>query len=189
MNSIVATSVKLSNDSRCRIEILHVPTDAETAFCRLCALGTVGKDSDKVPTDKWLHDLCKARHSPIRELRFAYRFENLPYFVSTHLARHIHAQPYIQSQRNDRQDNYDRRKAPQDAPVMMIWTMNAEELMTIANKRLCNTADPDTRAIINHMCTITLMLAPWLNGLLVPMCEHLGRCPEMHGCGRYSNAD
>ena len=70
-------------------------------------------------------------------MQFAFRITGIPYCDSVHLCRHVHAQPFVQSQRNDRQSRYDRRKAPQDAPVNMIWYMNAEELMTVVSKRTC----------------------------------------------------
>ena len=167
------------------VRLIRWPGEDDLILCKMCAYETMGRDSTDVPSNEWLHDICNARHSPIRELRFVFRFGGLPYYVSTHLARHVHAKPYIQSQRNDRQDEYDRRKAPQDAPVKMIWSMNAEELMVIANKRLCEQADPVTRRVVGLMCAEALIFAPYLRGLLVPMCQyHGGVCHEMKPCGR-----
>ena len=109
----------------------------------------------------------------------------IPYCVSVHLCRHVHAQPYVRSQRNDRQDEYDRNNAPQDAPVNMILDVNAEELMVIANKRLCNQASPETRAVVQEMCDLVEERCPEFKGLLVPMCEYCGGvCHEMNPCGR-----
>ena len=98
------------------------------------------------------HHRKRDEDSPIRTLQFAFYLEGVPYWVSTHLARHVHAQPFIRSQRNDRQDEYDRNAARQDAPVDMIWYMNAEELMTIAEKRLCRLAAKETREAVKMMC-------------------------------------
>jgi thymidylate synthase ThyX len=103
--------------------------------------------------------------------------------VSVHLCRHIHAQPFVKSQRNDRQSDYDRTKAPQDEAVKMIWYMNAEELMIIANKRLCKQASEETRQIVKMMCDEVLSVCPEFDGLLVPMCQHHGgKCHEMFSC-------
>ena len=104
-----------------------------------------------------------------------------------HLVRHIHAQPYVKSQRNDRQDNYDRTKAPQDSPVTMIWDMNAEELMVIANKRLCNQASKETREVVQLMCDAVLKTNPEFKPFLVPMCAYVGECKEMYPCGGNAN--
>ena len=129
------------------------------------------------------------RHSPIRYLTYSFFLEEIPSWVSVHLVRHIHAQPYVKSQRNDRQGEYDRTKAPQDAPVNMIWDVNAEELMVIANKRLCMQASPETRKVVREMCDLAQKHTPELEGLLVPMCEYQnGVCHEMKSCGRYSPA-
>lgn len=165
-----------------KAKLIKYPTPDDWMFCKRCTLVTVGKESAKEPTDEWKHKILEARHSPIRTLQFAFELE-LPYFVSVHLCRHIHAQPFVRSQRNDRQSDYDRNKAPQDAPVKMIWYMNAEELMTIANKRLCNQASPETREIVQMMCGEVLKVCPEFDGLLVPMCVYNGgKCHEFFSC-------
>ena len=117
-------------------------------------------------------------------LMFSFYLE-VPYWVSVHLCRHIHSQPYVRSQRNDRQADYDRTKAPQDASVSMIWDMNAEELMVIANKRLCMQAAAETREVVWEMCRLVVEKLPEFQYVLVPMCEyHGGKCHEMKPCGR-----
>lgn len=165
-----------------KAKLIKYPTADDWMFCKRCALVTVGKEAVKEPTQEWKHKLLEARHSPIRVLQFAFELE-LPYWVSVHLCRHIHAQPFVKSQRNDRQNDYDRTKAPQDEKVKMIWHMNAEELMTIANKRLCYKASKETRQIVQMMCDVVLQKCPEFNGLLVPMCKyHGGKCHEIIPC-------
>lgn len=162
--------------------LIKYPSAEDWMFCKQCALVTVGKNAVTEPTQEWKHDILEARHSPIRVLQFAFELE-LPYWVSVHLCRHIHAQPFVKSQRNDRQSDYDRTKAPQDEKVKMIWHMNAEELMTIANKRLCYKASKETRQIVQMMCDVVLQKCPEFNGLLVPMCQyHGGKCHEIIPC-------
>lgn len=115
-------------------------------------------------------------------MQFSFLLEDLPSYISVHLVRHIHAQPYVKSQRNDRQHDYDRTKAPQNAPVNMIWDMNAEELITIANKRLCNMADPATQAVVREMCDLVIKENPEFASELVPMCvRNGGICYEFNG--------
>jgi thymidylate synthase ThyX len=63
----------------------------------------------------------------------------------------------------------------------MIWDMNAEELMTIANKRLCKLASKETREVVEQMCEIVTDELPEFVGLLVPNC-HYGKCHEMYPC-------
>lgn len=165
------------------ITLLKSPTAEDWMFCKRCALVTVGKEALTEPSTEWKHKILKAKHSPIRTLQFAFLMQDIPYYVSVHLARHVHAQPFIRSQRNDRQNAYDRNAARQDAPVDMIWYMNAEELMTIAEKRLCSKADNTTHAVVSMMCWLILERYPEFKGLLASQCEKYGSCPEMQPCG------
>lgn len=165
-----------------KVKLIKYPTSEDWMLCKQCALVTVGKDAVTEPDVAWKRKILEARHSPIRELKFVFELE-IPYWVSVHLCRHIHAQPYVKSQRNDRQTDYDRNSAPQDAPVRMIWSMNAEELMVIANKRLCNQASKETRQAVQLMCLEVLEVCPEFESLLVPMCKyHNGKCHEMFPC-------
>jgi thymidylate synthase ThyX len=142
-------------------------------------------EKDTPPSDSWKRRILMARHSPIRELRFGIMLYDIPTWVATHLVRHVHAQPYVSSQRNDRQDKYDRNAARQDAPVNMYWTMNAEELMIVANKRLCEKASEETREVVKEICRQVVELCPEFSGVLVPMCVyHGGVCHEMKPCNK-----
>ena len=144
------------------------------------------KDTPKNgPSEKLVHDCLNARHSPIRVFNFAFLIEDIPSNTSVHLCRHVHAVPFVSSLRNDRQNRMDGDKAPRDTPVDMILYCNAEELMTIANKRLCNLASEKTRLVVKMMCIEAMDKMPELEGLLVPMCVyHGGVCHEMNSCGR-----
>lgn len=166
-----------------KVEMIRCPRHEDWLFVKDCTLVTVGKKAVTPPDLEWKHKLLEARHSPIRELKFAFYLE-VPYWVSVHLVRHVHAQPYVRTQRNDRQKEYDRGKAPQDTLVSMIWTMGAEELMTIANKRLCQQASEETQWVVQKMCDLVEERFPEFRGLLVPMCAyHGGKCHEMFPCG------
>lgn len=168
------------------VRILKHPTEEDWLMCKKMAYETIGKDTDTPPTDEWKRRILKANHSPVRLLNFLFELRDIPYWVSVHLVRHIHAVPFVSSQRNDRQDQYDRTKAPQDAPVTMGWYMNAEELVTIAHKRLCNKASPETRAIVREICRQVEEVNPEFEGLLVPLCVYRGgQCDEFKPCGRF----
>lgn len=167
-----------------KIELLKYPTEQDWLMCKKCTLVTVGKDSERPATMEWKKKLLNAGHSPIRELHFVFRITNIPSWVATHLARHKHAQPYIKTQRNDRQDGYDRNKAPQDTPVDMCYSVNAEELITIAHKRLCRQASAETHDIVKKMCDMVIETNPEFDGLLVPLCYYRnGKCTEFYPCG------
>ena len=168
-----------------KVTLLEYPTDLDWLAVKQRALVTAGLKVKNPPETAWKRSILEARHSPIRRLRFSFLIQDMPSWVSVHLVRHIHAQPYVRSQRNDRQDAYDRNKAPQDAPVDMIWDMNAEELMVIANKRLCAQASVETRGVVREMCDLVESFCPEFEGFLVPMCKYHGdTCHEMYPCGR-----
>lgn len=167
-----------------KVEILKHPTEEDWILCKKCTLVTIGKDISTAPSEEWKRKILAARHSPIRTLEFCFKIENIPSYVATHLVRHVHATPFVKSQRNDRQDEYDRRKAPQDTPVDMCWFVNAEELMVIANKRLCHQASEETQYVIKIICDKVVELNPEFKDYLVPMCYYRGgKCTEFYPCG------
>lgn len=167
-----------------KVEILKHPTDMDWAWCKTCTLNTVGKVSTTMPTKEWMEKLVKAEHSPLRELWFGIKME-IPYWVSVHFVRHhIGVNHYIQSQRNDRQDKYDRTTAPQGEIVSHIMSINAQELVFMAHKRLCHQASPETRAVMQEIVRQVIELNPEFRDVLVPLCYYRGGlCTEFYPCG------
>lgn len=166
------------------VEMLKSPTDADWMWVKTCTLNTVGKKSVKLPTDEWKKRLVEAEHSPMRELWFGFRLE-IPYWVSVHLVRHhIGCNHYVQTQRNDRQEKYDRNSAPQGQIVSHILSINAQELVFMAHKRLCGQASPETRAVVRKMCDLVTEKYPEFKDVLVPLCQYRGGlCTEFNPCG------
>ena len=176
-----------------KITLLKFPGIWDWGECRRRALVTVRNKKSLIkklageltPSSTWKHRILEARHSPIRFLQYSFLIEDIPSNIATHLVRHVHAQPYVGSLRNDRQNDMDGDEAPRNTPVNMILDVNAEELMVIANKRLCTKASPKTREVVAEMCRLAQNATPELDGLLVPMCEyHGGVCHEMDPCGK-----
>lgn len=167
-----------------QIEILRHPLKSDWERCKMLALNTVGKKyTGSEVTDEWKHKILRAGHSPIRTLVFTIKL-TIPYFVSVHLVRHkIGVEHYVQSQRNDRQSNYDREIAPQNAMVTHIIEVNADQLMFMARRRLCGQADATTRFAMTQICKAVEAVNPEFKGHLKPMCEHLHECTEFVSCG------
>ena len=167
-----------------KVEILKYPTEEDWMLCKRCTLNTVGKDSTKLPDNEWKHKLLMSEHSPIRTLNFCIKM-TIPYYVSVHFCRHFTGVThFVQSQRNDRQDNYDRTKAPQDAMVSHIMYVNAQELMFMSRRRLCTQADEFTRKVMRKICDLVIEISPEFNGTFEPMCFYRGgRCTEFKCCG------
>lgn len=170
------------------VEILRSPTKDDWERCKMLALNTMGKKYvGTEATDEWKHKMLTAKHSPIRTLWFTIRM-TIPSYVSVHFVRHkIGCEHFVQSQRNDRQSNYDRETAPQNAMVSHVIEVNAEQLMFMANRRLCGMADKTTRYVMTLICKAVEERNPEFKGHLKPMCELLHECPEFKPCGYWAN--
>lgn len=168
-----------------KVELLKYPTEKDWEWCKTCTLNTVGKKSVNAPTEEWKKKLIASEHSPLRELWFGVRME-IPYWNSVHFCRHhIGVNHYIQSQRNDRQNKYDRNSARQDEIVSHIMSINAQELVFMAHKRLCNQASPETHLIMQMICDEVIKVCPEFKEFLVPLCEYRnGKCTEFYPCGK-----
>lgn len=166
------------------VELIKHPTDDDWAWCRYCTLNTVGKSVTALPSDEWKRKLVASEHSPLRELWFGIHMV-IPYWVSVHFVRHhVGCNHYVQSQRNDRQNKYDRNKAPQDELVSHVMSINAQQLVYMAHKRLCNQASPETRAVMQQIVDEVVKTNPEFKDYLVPLCEYRGGlCTEFHPCG------
>lgn len=169
------------------IKLIEWPMETDWDAVKRRALITSGMRRMKTPpSSDWKRRILEARHSPIRRLWYSFEFYDIPSNTATHFARHVHAQPYISSLRNDRQAKIDGDLAPRNSPVDMILDVNAEELMVMANKRLCAKAAPKTREIMHEMCRLAIQVTPELESMLVPMCVYHGNtCHEMETCGRW----
>ena len=176
-----------------KVTLLRFPTEGDWLEVKRRALVTAGLNVKNLPDLQWRRDILEARHSPIRDLKFSFLLEEIPYWVAMHLRTHVHDcpngdefDPYVKSQRDDRQSLYERGKAPQDQPVNMIIDMSGEQLMNLSNKRLCNQTALETKRVVQLMCLCVSEECPEFEGLLVPMCEYQGYvCHEMKPCGRY----
>ena len=171
------------------MRIVTAPDEKTWMDVKRAAFRTMDKDTETPPTLEWKKRIIRAQHSPIRMLTFLIEIKNLPSWISVHLVRHVHAQPFVSTQRNDRcdrADGYDRRKAPQDTPVSMMWYFNVEELITISHKRYCMLASAETRAVVQQMCRMIEKEYPEYRGVFEPLCSYRnGLCDEFHPCEYY----
>ncbi len=167
-----------------KVEVLRHPTERDWQRCKTLALNTIGKVSDEPEvTEAWMRRMLRSGHSPIRTLMFTIRID-LPYWVSTHFVRHKYGiEHYVTSQRNDRQDRYDRNEAPQGQVVTHIMDVNAQELMQMAQMRLCGQASEETREAMRLIVEAVLLTNPEFEGVLVPKCLIRGGCNEFRACG------
>ena len=150
---------------------------------------TVNMDKGtKEVSEDYMRRLYRSEHSPIRLRSFLIRVENVPSYVATHFARHhIGVTPYISTQRTDR-TGVDRSKLPQDTPVTMELHANAQAIINISRKRLCNKADIKTSTIWIEILREINKVDTELVEACVPECVYRGFCPEMESCG-YVNTE
>ena len=166
------------------VTISRYPTQDDWNRVKMLAFETEGKVATKPATDEWKIRMLKCQHSPIRTLMFTIHLIDVPYWVSVHFVRHkFGVEHYVRSQRNDRQTQYDRNSAPQNAPVNHIMEINAQELIYMAQKRLCSKAAEETKETMLAIVHEVVKLCPEFKQFLVPQCAYLGRCPEHRGCG------
>lgn len=149
------------------------------------AMTTIGKSTGKYPDSDWKLKFIRSEHSPIRKLKFSWRWTDLPYWVSVHFVRHkIGIEHFVKTQRSDRTgETVLRDELSQGALVSHECEANAQALITISRKRLCTCASPETRKAWMLVREKVAESEPELAKCMVKECVYRGFCPEMFGCG------
>jgi len=148
---------------------------------------TVGKEfTDKEPTEEFKKKLLISEHTPIRQIEVDWSWKGIKSWVATEWSRHKF-EKYITSQRNDRQNKYDRNKAPQDSPVNYDGYANAQNLIDAWRKRLCFQATKEARDLALDFKKELSKTNPELADVLVPNCIYRCGCPEFKPCGFFHN--
>lgn len=136
------------------------------------------------PSVVWKKKIIKAEHSPLRCLIFNIDFYDIPNYVMVHLVRHVHAQPFVSTSRPDIDGNQiPRDEQKKSDPCNMRLFLNAEEIINISRKRLCNKAEFMTRIIWREAINELRKIEPELANACVPNCFYRGFCPEFKSCG------
>lgn len=160
------------------------------ARVKACARTTVNKDGEGLPpTSEWKRRMLLAEHSPIRRLHLSWRWHGLKTWISTHFIRHNKGiDHWVSTQRSDR-TGVPRDKKPQDAAVNHECEANAQAMINISRKRLCNQAAIETRAAWREVIQRVAEVEPELASVCVPECVYRGFCPEMTPCGYAETED
>ena len=153
---------------------------------------TIGKEPlDKEPSNSWKAKMLLAEHSPIRLLEYDWSWNTIKQWVTAHLVRHHEGcEKFVHSQRGDRRailEEYNvnsRDELPQGALNDMDMSANAQALINISRKRLCNCASKETREAWQQVKDAIREIDPVLADKMVPECLYRGFCPEfMSSCG------
>lgn len=147
---------------------------------------TISKEAgDKEPPKEWKRKLLICQHSPIRRGTISWKWEEIPYAISTHFARHHEGcEKFVATSREDR-TNVDRQKRSQMQYVMMEMDANIQALISISEKRLCMCADPTTRKYWKAVVEAIKEYDETIAWAMVPQCIRTAGCCEPFGNCKY----
>jgi hypothetical protein len=166
-----------------KTEIIKIKGDWEEVAndCRATvSKGELGHE----PSKEFKRRLMISEHDPIRDIIVKFRW-HLKYWSAMHWKTHIW-RSRTNTQRNDRQSDYDRNKAPQDMIVEFIGDPNLQHLIDTWRKRMCYMADPYTREHAEDFKIVLRDYEEEASDALVPNCIYRCGCPESPGCGWYN---
>ena len=150
---------------------------------------TISREGEGLyPADSWKKTMLLAEHSPIRRIRFGWKWIDLKSWISVHFVRHKHGiEHWVTTQRTDR-TGVDRDASRQDAKVSHECEANAQALIFISRRRLCSQASKETREAWKEVREVVRKEDPILASVMVPECIYRGFCPEFKSCG-YVNTE
>lgn len=164
-----------------KTEILKIKGDWEEIVndCRATVKkGELGHE----PSKAFKRRILIAEHDPIRDIEIKFRWKDMPYWIAMHFKTHIW-RSRTNSQRPDRQFEYDREKAPQDAPVDFIGDPNVQHLIDTSRKRLCYQAAPETRKYWENLKATLHEIEPEISNVMTTNCVYRCGCCETPSCG------
>ena len=167
-------------------EIIKIKGDWEEVVndCRMTvSKGELGHE----PSKAFKKAILISEHDPIRDIEVKFRWANIKYWIAMHWKTHIW-RSRTNTQRNDRQANYNRNKAPQDSPVEFIGDANAQHLIDTMRKRLCFMASSETRDYAVDLKATLREIEPEISDVLVPNCVYRCGCPENGKCKFFKDA-
>jgi hypothetical protein len=168
------------------MQVEYIDTKGSWREVANAARTTIGMEAgDGEPSSEWKTKILKAEHSPIRLLKIRWKWVDLKSWISVHFVRHkFGVEHFVRSQRNDRQDEYDRDSAPQSTLITHEVEANAQAIINISRKRLCKQSHPETVATwIKFLEEVVRPVEPELYDICVRECIYRGHCTEMKSCG------
>jgi hypothetical protein len=143
---------------------------------------TIHKEKGTYPSTEWKKQILLSEHSPIRKLRFSFKWYDLLSWCSVHFCRHkIGIEHFVRTQRTDRTGT-DRNELPQGSFVEHECEANAQAIINISRKRLCNCASKETREAWKAFLETIKDIEPELYGACKKECVYRGWCFEFSSC-------
>lgn len=135
------------------------------------------------PSSSWKRKMLLCEHSPIRQFFIKIKWFDLKYWVSVHIVRHkIGIEHWVRTQRTDL-TGLKRDDLAQDSEVEHEILANAQAVINISRKRLCNKASKETREAWGEVLASIKEHEPELFDVCVPECIYRGWCYEYKSCG------
>lgn len=139
------------------------------------------------PSDAWKRKILICQHSPIRRGEISWKWDEIPYAISTHFARHHEGcEKFIGTEREDR-TGIPREERSQMNCVPMEMDANIQALINISMRRLCLCADPNARKYWEAVLDAVYEYDQNIFWACVPQCVRCGGCVEpFSNCKFYS---
>lgn len=162
--------------------------DIDWMKIKSACMTTISKEAGKEPTQEWKRRLLLCEHSPIRRGTISWKFDEIPYCISTHFVRHHEGvEKWVGTERADRTEVKDRSQRSQMDMVPMEMEANIQAIINISRKRLCTSADPLTIKYWKAVLEAIKEYDEDIYWACVPECVRCGGCPEYKSCGYYDN--
>ena len=162
--------------------------DIDWMKIKSACMTTISKEAGKEPTQEWKRRLLLCEHSPIRRGTISWKFDEIPYCISTHFVRHHEGvEKWVGTERADRTEIKDRSQRSQMDMVPMEMEANIQAIINISRKRLWMSADPLTIKYWKAVLEAIKEYDEDIYWACVPECVRCGGCPEYKSCGYYDN--
>lgn len=141
---------------------------------------------DHEPSDKWKKRALVSEHSVIRLVEYDIVIEDVPSYVVVHLVRHfMGVVPFVSSSRPDITGQpVTRHEQRKDDPVTVQFSANAQALINMSDRRLCNKAEAETRKTWFGVKKAISLVDPIMAEVMQPRCVlRNGFCGEQKPCG------
>lgn len=154
---------------------------------KVACMTTISKKAKNIPDSEWKRKLLICEHSPLRRGEISWKWENIPYAISTHFARHHEGcEKFIGTSREDRTGKKRQDRSQMDY-VPMEMDANIQALINISAKRLCFCADPITREYWKSLLLEIKKKDADIFWACVPQCIRCGSCVEpFSNCNFYN---
>ena len=170
-----------------KINVTITDFDINWKKIKSACMTTISKEAGpNEPSQEWKRKLLLCEHSPIRRGTISWKWDEIPYCISTHFVRHHEGcEKWVGTERADRTEVKDRSERTQMDIVPMEMEANIQALINISKKRLCTCADPLTRKYWIAVLEAIKEYDEDIYWACVPECVRDGGCPEYKPCGYY----